>query len=68
MKWVTASAPTRVDFAGGTLDLGPIYLFHQPAYTVNIAITLYARVTIETRNDQRIRLTAKDRDAGAEWK
>jgi len=34
-----------VDLAGGTLDLWPLYLFHSPAITVNLAISRRARVT-----------------------
>lgn len=33
-----ASAPTRIDLAGGTLDIWPLYLFHPGALTVNLAI------------------------------
>jgi D-glycero-alpha-D-manno-heptose-7-phosphate kinase len=35
---VEATAPTRIDLAGGTLDIWPIYLFHPGAVTVNCAI------------------------------
>ncbi len=37
---ILATAPCRADLAGGTLDLWPIYLFHQPAVTVNFALTI----------------------------
>ena len=48
MKAWTASAPARVDIAGGTLDIWPLYLWHQGARTVNAAVTLRAttRVTL----------------------
>lgn len=45
-RWV-ASAPLRVDLAGGTLDLWPLYLLHAPASTVNVALTLRAHATYE---------------------
>src|SRR5579864_6666516 len=45
---IEARAPTRIDLAGGTLDIWPLYLFHQGAMTVNCAITRYARCTIES--------------------
>ena len=45
MLSVRVSAPARIDLAGGTLDLWPLYLFHAPAVTVNLAIDRRARVT-----------------------
>src|SRR5262249_45766235 len=57
-----SKAPTRVDLAGGTLDIWPLYLFHPGAVTVNAAITRYASCRIEThaQGDQRIRLISRD--------
>lgn len=43
----------RVDLAGGTLDLHPIYLFHLPCFTVNIAIGLDAVVRYEAGENER---------------
>ncbi len=37
---VVAQTPCRVDLAGGTLDLWPLYLFHANAVTLNIAINV----------------------------
>ncbi len=37
---ILAIAPCRADLAGGTLDLWPLYLFHQPAVTVNFALSI----------------------------
>jgi len=59
---IESSAPTRVDLAGGTIDLWPIYLFHPGATTVNFALSLRASARIETRNDRSIILESKDRD------
>ena len=39
---IEASAPTRIDLAGGTLDIWPLYLFHDGAQTLNAAISLRA--------------------------
>jgi D-glycero-alpha-D-manno-heptose-7-phosphate kinase len=58
---IEASAPTRVDLAGGTIDIWPLYLFHPGAATVNIAISLEARCRIETRDDDRVILESRDR-------
>ena len=35
---IVSSAPTRIDLAGGTIDIWPLYLFHDGAATVNAAI------------------------------
>ena len=58
---IESSAPTRVDLAGGTIDIWPLYLFHPGASTVNFALSLRARVRIETRDDNRIILESRDR-------
>src|SRR3984893_16743103 len=59
---IDSKAPTRVDLAGGTLDIWPLYLFHPGAVTVNAAITRYASCRIETQapGDERIRLVSRD--------
>lgn len=44
---LTSSAPTRIDLAGGTIDIWPLYLFHDGASTVNAAISLRAHVQID---------------------
>jgi D-glycero-alpha-D-manno-heptose-7-phosphate kinase len=59
---VRASAPTRIDLAGGTIDIWPLYLFHEGACTVNAAISLRAHVEIEKRTDGMIELRSIDTD------
>ena len=61
-----SSAPTRVDLAGGTIDIWPLYLFHPGAATVNFAISLRAHCRIETRDDDRIILESRDRKVAFE--
>ena len=63
---IESFAPTRVDLAGGTIDIWPLYLFHPGAMTVNFALSLLASVRIETRNDQQIILESRDRKVGLE--
>lgn len=58
---IEASAPTRVDLAGGTIDIPPLFLFHEGAATVNFAIDLMARCRIETRPDRVISISSIDR-------
>ena len=59
---IESTAPTRVDLAGGTIDIWPLYLFHPGAATVNFAISLYARCRVETRDDDQIILESRDRE------
>lgn len=47
-KVVEATAPTRIDLAGGTLDIWPLYLFHPGSVTVNVAIDRRASCRVET--------------------
>jgi D-glycero-alpha-D-manno-heptose-7-phosphate kinase len=58
---IEASAPTRVDLAGGTIDIPPLFLFHEGAMTVNFAVTLLAHCRLETRNDDKIFIESVDR-------
>ena len=57
---ITASAPTRIDLAGGTIDIWPLYLFHAGAQTLNAAISLRAHVQLEARDDDAIELVSED--------
>src|SRR5712692_11967768 len=45
---IEATAPTRIDLAGGTLDIWPLYLFHPGAVTVNEAVDRRAWCRVET--------------------
>ncbi|MDQ2855159.1 MAG: GHMP kinase [Acidobacteriota bacterium] len=63
---IESSAPTRVDLAGGTIDIWPLYLFHPGASTVNFALSLRAHCRIETRDDDKIILESRDRDVAFE--
>ena len=59
---VEARAPARVDLAGGTVDIWPLYLFHSGAQTVNLAIRCYASCVIETRADRRVVFISQDQE------
>lgn len=58
-KVVEATAPCRVDLAGGTLDIWPLYLFHPGAVTVNVAIDRRAWCRVET-GVTGVRIESKD--------
>lgn len=59
---LVASAPTRIDLAGGTIDIWPLYLWHDGASTLNAAISLRAHVRVEARTDGRVALHSIDTD------
>jgi D-glycero-alpha-D-manno-heptose-7-phosphate kinase len=57
---IFSKAPCRVDLAGGTLDIWPLYLYHANAVTLNFAVDRYASCTLETRTDSQIVLRSRD--------
>src|SRR4051812_21818959 len=57
---IVSSAPTRIDLAGGTIDIWPLYLFHDGALTLNAAISLRADAELESRDDGRVELRSID--------
>jgi D-glycero-alpha-D-manno-heptose-7-phosphate kinase len=57
---LSASAPTRIDLAGGTIDIWPLYLFHDGACTINAAISLRAHVEIRARAERGIEIRSID--------
>jgi D-glycero-alpha-D-manno-heptose-7-phosphate kinase len=59
---VTSQAPCRVDLAGATLDIWPLYLFHHDAVTVNFAVDRYTFCDVSTRDDARIVLHSRDQN------
>jgi len=56
-----ASAPTRIDLAGGTLDIWPISQMVEGAITVNVAIGLRAHAAVTPRRDRRVEIVSEDR-------
>ncbi len=60
---IHASAPARIDLAGGTLDIWPLcHLLKRPALTVNLAIDLRAHVRAEPRSDGQLKIVSEDKD------
>jgi D-glycero-alpha-D-manno-heptose-7-phosphate kinase len=57
---IHASAPTRIDLAGGTIDIWPLYLFHEGAQTLNAAINLRASCDLRSREDGRVVIVSED--------
>ena len=65
MNSVRATAPARIDLAGGTLDLPPLYLFHERAMTVNMAIEVTARASIAPSRN--LVIVSRDQNLTAAW-
>lgn len=57
---ITATVPVRIDLAGGTLDVYPLYIFEGGGLTVNAAINMMAQASVETRTDTRIIIHSQD--------
>lgn len=57
---VEVSAPNRIDLAGGTTDLYPLYLLMHGGCTVNVAINVTSRVTLLDSHDYVLRLCSED--------
>ena len=58
---VEARAPTRVDLAGGTVDLWPLHLLLDRPLTVNAAIDVEATATVETADAPGWEIVSRDR-------
>lgn len=44
---IRSRAPTRIDLAGGTVDIWPLYLFLKNPVTLNLGINLFAEAQID---------------------
>lgn len=60
MSSIVIESPTRVDLAGGTIDLWPLYNFVGHAITINVAIDVMTKVVLTPRQDQKITLESLD--------
>ncbi|NDF16054.1 hypothetical protein EB061_12175 [bacterium] len=45
---IESIAPVRIDLAGGTVDIWPLYLLLDAPKTINFGISLFAKTTIES--------------------
>ncbi len=59
---VIATAPTRIDLAGGTLDIWPLNLMFDNAVTINAAISIKANVHIRGLKGRQIVLKSQDQN------
>lgn len=58
---IEASTPTRIDLAGGTLDIWPICVLVPGASTVNLAVELRAVVAVSGLRGKQLRVVSRDR-------
>ena len=58
---IDSSAPTRIDLAGATFDIWPLYLYHEAAQTLNVAISIRAHCTLR---EQPTGLAIRSEDTG----
>ncbi|MBI2603601.1 MAG: hypothetical protein HYW48_11165 [Deltaproteobacteria bacterium] len=59
---IVARAPTRVDLAGGTLDLWPLHYILDATATINIGIDLFASVSIRSSETKEYHLESTDQN------
>ncbi len=57
---IQAFAPSRIDLAGGTLDVYPLYLFEDGGITVNMGISIGSHIRLVPRADSEIHLVSED--------
>jgi len=55
-----SKSPTRVDLAGGTLDMWPLYNFVGGATTINIAVDIWTSAEITLRFDKKVVISSPD--------
>ena len=60
MNKVSFKSPTRVDLAGGTLDMWPLYNFVNGATTINVAIDIWTEADVSSRADRKIVIRSAD--------
>ena len=64
---VLVQSPTRIDFAGGTLDCWPINALLNPVSTINVAISIYTTCRLSFRDDNKIIIHSREMDRTFEF-
>lgn len=57
---VEVTAPNRIDLAGGTTDLYPVYLFMDGGFTVNASISVRSKAILRVLDEPVIRISSLD--------
>ncbi|MCB9072363.1 MAG: galactokinase [Bdellovibrionaceae bacterium] len=60
MNTFVTKCPTRIDLAGGTIDLWPIWAMIEKCSTVNVAIDIFTTCEISERSDTKIIIRSPD--------
>lgn len=63
---IEATTPNRVDLAGGTLDIFPLYIFEDFGLTINMAVNLTSQVWLEQTEERKVVIHSMDLGATAE--
>ncbi len=66
MKSYHVKSPTRIDLAGGTLDMWPLYAFVGDALTINLSVSVYTQADLHLVSDSSIGIISHD--LNREWK
>lgn len=66
---IESIAPVRVDLAGGTVDIWPLYLLMDSPKTINFGINLFAKTTLasEPSNSPQVMIESKDQKKSGEF-
>lgn len=71
MKRQVSNTPTRIDLAGGTLDIWPLNMLVDRALTVNVAIDLWATTILEelpaSAARRRVEVSSEDQGIEETW-
>ncbi len=59
---IWSRAPSRIDLAGGTLDIWPLYLLMDQGLTVNVAINVHSQVWLRPERNTTYHLVSEDLD------
>lgn len=65
---ISIQSPTRVDLAGGTLDMWPLYNFVGGASTINLAISVFTYAEIEDLPGTEIQIESVDINAKLKYR
>ncbi|MFH0822523.1 MAG: GHMP kinase [Pseudomonadota bacterium] len=57
---ISVSTPNRIDLAGGTTDIYPLYLILEGGCTVNVAVNIRSRVMLSTPCDDMFSIVSED--------
>jgi D-glycero-alpha-D-manno-heptose-7-phosphate kinase len=57
---IEATTPNRVDLAGGTLDIFPLYIFEDFGLTINMAVNLTSQVFFQRIEEQKVVIHSQD--------